>query len=67
MMIVDLKKHQRYVKENYENNTLQVVLYQNLLKILDVRRKTINQTGADEEIGYQDDQAAGFDRLIVRE
>jgi len=32
-----------------------------------VRRKTINQTGADEEIGYQDDQAAGFDRLIVRE
>lgn len=67
MMIVDLKKHQRYVKENFENNTLQVVLYQNLLKILDVRRKTINQTGADEEIGYQDDQAAGFDRLIVRE
>ena len=52
MMLVDLKKHQRYVKDNYDNNTLQVVLYQNLLKILDVWRKTINQTGADDEIGY---------------
>jgi len=51
-MLVDLKKHQRYVKDNYDNNTLQVVLYQNLLKILDVWRKTINQTGADDEIGY---------------
>ena len=57
MMIVDLKKHQRYVKENYENNTLQVVLFQNLLKILDVRWRTIGQTGADDEIGYQDPNA----------
>lgn len=66
-MLVDLKKHQRYVRDNFDNNTLQVELFNNLQRILDVRKRTLYQSGADHEIGYVDEDAGGFDRLVVRE
>ena len=67
LSIVDLKKHQRYVKDNYENNILQVELFANLQKLLEVKRKTIHQTGGDQEIGYEDEGASGYESLVVRE
>jgi hypothetical protein len=34
---------------------------------LEVKRKTLHQVGGDAEIGYEDENATGFDRLVVRE
>lgn len=65
-MIMDLKKHQRYVKENYENNAVQVDLFANLFKILSVKEATIGQIGGDVEIGYEDNGGQGVDNLVLR-
>jgi predicted phage gp36 major capsid-like protein len=66
-MIVDLKKHQRYVKDNYENNSLQVQLFENLRRILEVKKMTVHQTEDAQLAGYQVEDATGHDRFVLRE
>lgn len=66
-IIVDLRKHQRYVKENYENSTMQVELFGNLKKLLEVRMKTLHHEGGDDMIGHEDINTSDQQRLIVRE
>jgi hypothetical protein len=41
-------------------------LFRDLRALLDVKRKTVTE-GGDGLIGYQDTQAKGFDRFIVRD
>ena len=53
-MILDLKKHQRYVAENYDNNSKQKDLFANLFKILQVKSATLGEIGGNAERGYQD-------------
>ena len=65
-MIKDLKKHQRYVKDNLENNGLQVKLFGDLARILEVKRHAL-LAGDQDGIGYEDKGAAGYDRFVLRE
>ena len=62
----DLKKHQRYVKDNLENNSLQVKLFDDLAKILEVKRNAI-LAGDSNGIGYEDKGATGYDRFVLRD
>jgi len=41
-------------------------LFKNLRALLDVKRKTLAE-GGDGLVGYQDSQARGYDRFVVRE
>jgi hypothetical protein len=41
-------------------------LFKNLEALLAVKRKTIAE-GGDGLLGYQDSQARGFDRFVVRD
>ncbi len=41
-------------------------LFKNLRALLDVKRKTTAE-GGDGLIGYQDSQARGYDRFVVRD
>lgn len=65
-MIKDLKKHQRYVKENLENNILQVKLFGDLAKILEIKRHAL-LAGDSYGIGYEDKEAVGYDRFVLRD
>jgi hypothetical protein len=64
--IRDLKKHQRYVKDNLENNSLQVKLFSDLSRILEVKRKAL-LAGDSQGIGYEDTGASGYDRFVLRD
>ncbi|CAI2387734.1 unnamed protein product [Moneuplotes crassus] len=64
--IRDLKKHQRYVKDNLENNSLQVRLFDDLVKILAVKKKSA-LSGEAAGIGYEDKNAKDYDRFVLRE
>jgi len=41
-------------------------LFKDLRALLDVKRKTVTE-GGDGLVGYQDTQARGFDRFVVRD
>jgi len=41
-------------------------LFKNLRALLDIKRKT-QAEGGDGLVGYQDSQARGYDRFVVRE
>jgi hypothetical protein len=62
----DLRAHQRHIKDNTENYSNQMKLYRDLRALLDVKRKTVAE-GGDGLVGYQDTQARGFDRFVVRD
>lgn len=64
-IIKDLKNHQRHIKDNTENYALQVKLFKDLRTLLEIKRR--NMHGGDGMIGYQDTQARGIDRFVVRE
>lgn len=64
--IRDMKKHQKYVKDNLENNSLQVKLFGNLTKILEAKKMAI-LAGDSNGIGYQDTGASGYDRFVLRD
>ena len=66
-IVKDLKNHQRHIKDNSENYALQVRLFKDLRGLLEVKRRTSAQGGNDGMVGYQDTQARGFDRFVVRE
>jgi hypothetical protein len=42
-------------------------LFKNLKSLLEVKGRTAKQGGADDLAGYQDTNAQGFDRFIVRD
>jgi intraflagellar transport protein 81 len=65
-MVKDLKKHQRYVKDNLENNSMQVKLFDSLAKILQVKKHAV-LAGDQDGIGYEDTGAAGYDRFVLRD
>jgi len=60
----DLRAHQRHIKDNSDNFGTQMQLFKDLRSLLDVKRKTVAE-GGDGLVGYQDEQARGFDRFVV--
>lgn len=66
ILIKELRQHQRHIKDNTENYGNQMRLFKNLRAILDVKRKTLAE-GGDGLVGYQDSQARGYDRFVVRD
>lgn len=65
-LIKDLRLHQRHIKDNTENYSNQMRLFKNLHTLLDMKRKT-QAEGGDGLVGYQDSQAKGYDRFVVRD
>ena len=61
-----LREHQRDIKDNAENFSRQMKLYKDLRMLLEAKQKTAAQ-GGDGLVGYQDTQARGFDRFVVRD
>jgi len=55
------------VKDNYENNSLQVELFENLRHILEVRAATILETGDEDMIGYEKKNDGENQVFVVRE
>ena len=66
-IVKDLKNHQRHIKDNSENYALQVNLFKNLRALLEVKRRVLLRGGGDGMVGYQDNQAIGYDRFVVRD
>lgn len=66
-MIKDLKKHQKHVKDNLENYSLQVKLFSDLQKILEVKKHVLQHGGGDGMMGYEDKAASGYERFVVRD
>lgn len=63
----DLKNHQRHIKDNSENYSLQAKLFKDLRSLLEIKRRTVLNGGGDGMVGYQDTDARGFDRFVVRD
>ena len=64
----DLKAHQKHIKDNAVTYAEQMGLFKNLKSLLEVKRRTAKDGGADAGmIGYQDSNAQGFDRFVVRD
>lgn len=66
MLIKELRAHQRHIKDNTENYSNQMSLFKNLRTLLEIKRKTLAE-GGDGLVGYQDSQAKGYDRFVVRD
>jgi len=62
----DLRAHQRHIKDNTENFGCQMQLFKDLQALLKTKRATVTQNG-DGMVGYEDTQARGFDRFVVRD
>jgi hypothetical protein len=43
-----------------------MTLFRNLQSLLEIKRKTVAE-GGDGLVGYQDSQAQGYDRFVVRD
>ena len=65
-IIKDLKSHQKHIKDNSENYSEQMNLFKNIRAILEVKRRTLKQAG-EQLAGYEDTNAQGFDRFVVRD
>lgn len=60
-----MRKQQQYVKQNGDFHVKQVKMFGDLAKLLEVKQSVgIN---LNEGMGHQDQQARGYDRLVVRE
>ena len=44
-----------------------MTLFKNLKQLLEVKRRTAKDGGANDLVGYQDTNAQGFDRFVVRD
>jgi len=62
----DLRETQRHIKDNSENYSNQMKIFKDLRYLLDVKTRTA-ANGGDGLVGYQDTQARGFDRFVVRD
>lgn len=65
-IVKDLKAHQKHIKDNAENYAEQMSLFRNLKQLLEVKRRA-GKDGDGDLIGYQDSNAQGFDRFVVRD
>jgi hypothetical protein len=61
-----LRAHQRQIKENTDYYQTQMKSFRNLQALLEIKRKGVADRG-DGLVGYQDSQAQGYDRFVVRE
>jgi len=66
-IVKDLKAHQKHIKDNSENYSEQMSLFRNLKQILEVKRRTVKEGPDGDLVGYQDTNAQGFDRFVVRD
>ena len=67
-IVKDLKAHQKHIKDNSENYAEQMKLFKNLKQLLEVKRRTVKEGGADGGlVGYHDTNAQNFDRFVVRD
>jgi len=66
-IVKDLKAHQKHIKDNSENYSEQMDLFKNLKQLLEVKRRTVKEGEDGDLIGYQDSNAQGFDRFVVRD
>jgi hypothetical protein len=62
----ELRQTQRHIKDNSENYSNQMKIFKDLRYLLDVNTRTA-ANGGDGLVGYQDTQARGFDRFVVRD
>ena len=62
----DLRESQRHIKDNSENYSNQMKIFKDMRYLLDVKSRTM-ASGGDGLVGYQDTQARGFDRFVVRD
>jgi len=62
----DLRESQRHIKDNSENYSNQMKIFKDMRYLLDVKSRTA-ASGGDGLVGYQDTQARGFDRFVVRD
>jgi len=62
----ELRETQRHIKDNSENYSNQMRIFKDLRYLLDVKVRT-GLGGGDGLVGYQDTQARGFDRFVVRD
>lgn len=62
----ELREQQRHIKDNSENYSNQMRIFKDLRYLLDVKTRTA-ANGGDGLVGYQDTQARGFDRFVVRD
>ena len=62
----ELRQTQRHIKDNSENYSNQMKIFKDLRYLLDVKTRTA-ANGGDGLVGYQDTQARGFDRFVVRD
>jgi len=51
-IIKDLKAHQKHIKDNSENYSEQMTLFKNLKALLEVKRRTAKDGGANDLVGY---------------
>ena len=65
-IVKDLKAHQKHIKDNSETYAEQMNLFKNLKQLLEVKRRTARDN-TDGLVGYQDTNAQGFDRFVVRD
>lgn len=65
-IVKDLKAHQKHIKDNSETYAEQMNLFKNLKQLLEVKRRTAKDN-TDGLVGYQDTNAQGFDRFVVRD
>ena len=65
-IVKDLRAHQKHIKDNSENYSEQMNLFKNLKQLLEVKRRTAKEN-QDGLVGYQDTNAQGFDRFVVRD
>ena len=56
-IVKDLKAHQKHIKDNYQNYSEQMTLFKNLKQLLEVKRRTAKEGGANDLVGYQDTNA----------
>ena len=61
-----MRAHQRHIKDNADNYGMQMHLFKNLHELLQAKRKTMAE-GGDGLVGYEDNNAQGYDRFVVRE
>lgn len=51
-IVKDLKAHQKHIKDNSENYSEQMRLFKNLKALLEVKRRTMKEGGANDLVGY---------------
>ena len=66
-IVKDLKNHQRHIRDNTENYSLQVKLFKDLKTLLELKKSSVISGYNDGMVGYQDTKAKGFERFVVRD